>query len=87
MTDNDFKQCRFIQKYMRFLTFYDFVKDCVYLKKAFDGMDDDGKLFYMWYIYANIHMTEHYKNVCWDFLNGYASYGDLKYNERFYKVK
>lgn len=87
MKDDDFVECEFIDRAMRFLTFYDFVRECSRIKQCFQSMSANGRQFYMWYIYANIHMSEFYKGLCWDFLNDYATYGDLLYQQKFYKVR
>lgn len=87
MIKDDFLECEFIDKSMCFLTFYDFVRQSTRIKECFKSMTKNGRQFYMWYIYANIHMDEFYKGLCWDFLNDYATYGDLIYKQRFYKVR
>lgn len=88
MEDIDFEQCKFINEKMRFLTYVDFVGNRKLLKEMFQNeLDDNGKLFYMWYIYANIHMNETFKNYCWDYLNGYMTDPDLIYRLRFYKAR
>ena len=69
MTDYDFSQCRFINENMQFFTYYDFCDGCKILKKNFKSLNSDAKLFYKWYIYANIHMNETFKNAIWDYLN------------------
>ena len=46
-------------------------------------------LFYKWYIFANIHMNETYKNAIWDYLNQFEEYYEINLLnlKRFYKAK
>ena len=69
MVDYDFRTCEFISKKMRFITYFDFCDKCDIIKKLYKGLSSSEQLFYKWYIYANIHMNETYKNAIWDFLN------------------
>ena len=65
----DFSECKFIRREMQFYTYYDFCDNKSAIKRLFKGLSKNGKLFYMWYIYANIHMELFYKNAIWDYLN------------------
>lgn len=65
----DFSVCEFINENMWFFTYYDFCDNAKAIKLLFDKLDRNAKLFYMWYVYANIHMNETYKNAIWDYLN------------------
>lgn len=65
----DFSQCRFIHDNMWFFTYQDFCANRKVIKRMFKELDRDGKMFYMWYVYANIHMDEQRKNRIWDYLN------------------
>lgn len=88
MTDYNFEQCEFINKRMRILTFNDFVANRKIIRRLFwEELDDNGRLFYMWYLYANIHMNETYKNCCWDYLNGYINDADVMFKLKFYKAR
>ena len=69
MTDYDFKEVEFINKNMRYITYNDFVKKHDKIKKGFNEMTRYGKLFFKWYVYANIHMNEYLKNIIWEYLN------------------
>lgn len=68
----DFSKCQFIKEYMWFYTYKDFCNNRKIIKKYFNEMDKNGKLFYMWYVYANINMDEIQKNKIWDYLNSDA---------------
>lgn len=87
MKDVDFSECKFISEVLRFITFFDFCDRRESIKLNYEILSDDGKIFYRWYVYANVHMDERYKNACWDYVNGYMSDWDLLYQKRFYKIK
>lgn len=65
----DFSDCKFINENMRFYTYLDFCDNCEDLKKKYLSSNENVRLFYKWYVYANIHMNETFKNAIWDFLN------------------
>lgn len=65
----DFSQCRFIKEQMWFYTYNDFCNNRKIIKQKFKQLSQDGKLFYMWYVYANVNMNEVAKNKIWDYLN------------------
>jgi hypothetical protein len=71
MNDYDFKECKFIDEELRFLTFQDFFYNREIIRLSFNNMTREGKIFYKWFIYANIHMKEKHKNAIWDYLNFY----------------
>ena len=35
----------------------------------YEFLHPNAKLFYKWYVYANVHMAEHFKNAIWEYLN------------------
>lgn len=74
-TKVDFSQCRFIKEEMWYFTFNDFCQNREALKKLFKEMDKDGKLFYMYYVYANVNMQMKFKHAIWDYLNDYDPLG------------
>ena len=47
-------------------------------------MSQNEKLFYKWYVYANINMKPFLKDIIWDYLNDYDDRGNmlLKYYNR-----
>ena len=69
MQDIDFTQCEFIYKNMNFLNYFDFCDNCYVIKEMYNELDHNGKRFYKWYVYANIHMDIPYKDKIWNFLN------------------
>ena len=69
MTDNDFKECQFIKKELCFLDYIEFCYNAKIIKMYYNELSKNGKIFYKWYVYANIHMDEKFKNIIWEFLN------------------
>lgn len=69
MNDTDFKECRFIKNELRFLFYNDFCKGCYIIKRGYNKLTNEGKIFYKWFIYANIYTTLGQKNIIWEFLN------------------
>jgi hypothetical protein len=67
----DFSECRFIEDQMQYYTYYDFCDNCQAIRRLFDTLTDNGKVFYHYYVYANTHMKDYFKNAIWDYLNGY----------------
>lgn len=88
MNDVDFSDCQFINENMRFMTYFDFCNNKKNLKEMFNNLDEKGKIFYKWYVYANIHMNETFKDRIWSYLNDYDEFGiELLNAKRFYKAK
>ena len=69
MSDVDFQECRVIENCLCYLTFDEFYKFREVIAKAFNDLSKDGKLFYKYYVYANIHMNRYYKDAIWDYIN------------------
>lgn len=72
MTEEEYKECRYIDNNLKFYTYRDFKRDAFYLRKLYDKLPH--KIFYKWYIYANIHLTMKQKNIAWAFLNHDVGY-------------
>ena len=88
LEQTDFCECRFIDEAMWFYTFFDFCDNRKSLKRLFATLTKDGRLFYKWYVYSNIHMNIQFKNAIWDYLNNYDPHGiELLRLKRTYKVK
>lgn len=89
MEQYDFSICKFIDEEMWFFTYYDFCDNRHNIKQLFETLDKNQKLFYKWYIFANIHMNETYKNAIWDYLNQFEEYYEINLLnlKRFYKAK
>lgn len=72
MTDVvDFSECRFIEDNMQYVNYYDFCDNCRAIRRLYEAMKPNGKVFYHYYVYANTHMKLCFKNAIWDYLNGY----------------
>ena len=69
MKDIDFTCCPFIENVLCFLTYFDFCENAKIIKAYYDALEDEAKRFYKWYVYANIHMAEYYKDSIWEYLN------------------
>lgn len=83
----DFSYCEFIRENMSFYTYYDFCDNRKIIKKIFKTMGKNEKLFYFWYIYANIHMDLVFKNAIWDYLNDYDNGLELLRLKRIYRAR
>lgn len=79
----DFSECRFIHDEMCFYTYYDFCDNKSAIKRLYKALSKNGKRFYMWYVYANIHMDLQFKNAIWDYLN----FDDETYKMRLVELK
>lgn len=75
MTEEEYKECAWIDTNMKFYTYKDFRKSAFYLRRMYDKLPH--KLFYRWYVYANIHLTLSQKNIVWSFLNHDVEYDEL----------
>ena len=87
MNNIDFSECEFINEVLRYYTYYDFCDNRKIIKKHYNCLSKNGKLFYKWYVYANIHMDLQFKNAIWDYLNEYDNGCELLNKKRFYKAR
>lgn len=87
MNGFDFSVCEFINQEMWFFTFDDFYKHRRRLKKMYKALNKYEKRFYLWYVYANIHMNETYKNYVWSYLNDNATDMILFNAKQFYRAR
>lgn len=71
----DFSVCEFINENMWFFTYNDFCENRFAIKKLFNELDRNGKIFYMYYVYANVRINEQLKNAIWDYLNEFDEKG------------
>ena len=72
MTEEEYKECRYIDNDLKFYTYRDFKRDAFFLRVLYDKLPH--KIFYKWYVYANIHLTMKQKNIAWAFLNHDVGY-------------
>ena len=89
MTDKDFEECIFIKKELCFLDYIDFCNNAKAIKELYKKLSYNGKIFYKWYLYANIHMKENFKDLIWEYLNNdeYSVYVEMINNINKYKFK
>lgn len=86
MNKSDFSICPYIEQEMWVVTYDDFCDRRFGLKRLYGLLTDDQKIFYKWYIYSNVHMKETFKDLIWDYLNGYDEQGkELMKKKRSYK--
>ena len=84
LSKTDFSQCRFIEDCMRYSDIFDFIKIGHIIKIRFEKqLDDNGKIFYKYFVYAHTNTTRRQKNAIWDYLNGdkeaiYSCYNHIK---------
>ena len=83
----DFSDCAFINEEMKFYTFYDFCDNRIAMKYLFNKLNTNAKLFYMWYVYANIHMDLLFKNAIWDYLNDFCEEARMLELKKQYHAK
>ena len=84
--ETDFSECSFIENEMKYYTYEDFCKYRKIIKKLYNSLSKNGKIFYKYYVYANIHMNVTCKDRIWDYLNGYDENGfELMRIARIYK--
>ena len=84
---NDLSECNFLDKRLKYYTYIDFCKRRKSIKKAYQQLTTNQRQFYLWYVYANLHMTETYKNTIWDYLNDYDTDEHLLKLRRWYKAR
>lgn len=68
MTMEEISECEFINDELKFYTYEDFYKERKMLKKLYKELKC--KLFYKWFVYANINMSLVQKDAIWEYLNG-----------------
>ena len=83
MNNTDFSICPYIESNMWVITYEDFCDRRKGLKRLYQELEDCKKIFYKWYIYSNVHMTEEYKNLIWDYLN----FNDIEYESELMRKK
>ena len=54
MTEEEYKECRYIDNDLKFYTYRDFKRNAFYLRALYDNLKH--KLFYKWYIYIQIYI-------------------------------
>lgn len=83
----DFSDCRILDDILTFYTYNDFCFKCDRIKAKYQSLNPTQKMFYHYYIYANQHMTQTYKDRIKEFLNDDCSKEDLENIIKFYKPR
>ena len=68
MKKEEIRECQFIDEALKFYTYEDFYRDKKTIKAMYRTLEN--KIFYKWFIYANIHMSLVQKDAIWEYLNG-----------------
>lgn len=74
MTEEDFRDCKFVESVLYFYTFEDIKIHAKSFKKYYNRLTDNQKYLYRWYVYAHNIITDDAKNLYWDYLNGFITY-------------
>lgn len=83
----DFSDCNFLDYEFTFYTYTEFCKKCNRIKYRYQKLNPRQKEFYHYYIYANQHMTQTYKDRITEFLNDDCTQEDLENIIKFYKPR
>ena len=84
----DLSVCEFIEENMWFYTYIDFCDNAIFIKKKYESLKPLEKKLYRWYVYANTHMNETFKDRIWSYLNDYDEFGiELLNAKKIYKAK
>lgn len=68
MKKEEIRECQFIDETLKFYTYEDFYRDKKTIKAMYRTLDN--KIFYKWFVYANINMSLVQKDAIWEYLNG-----------------
>lgn len=68
MKKEEIRECQFIDEALKFYTYEDFYKDKKTIKAMYRTLEN--KIFYKWFVYANINISLVQKDAIWEYLNG-----------------
>ena len=68
MKKEELRECQFIDEALKFYTYEDFYRDKKTIKAMYRTLDN--KIFYKWFVYANINISLVQKDAIWEYLNG-----------------
>lgn len=77
MKEIDFSECEFIEQCMKFYSKRDFYKNAIIIKYLFKKLSRNGRIFYRYYVYANVNIGLKEKHIIWDYLNDYKTIEDI----------
>lgn len=83
----DFSDCNFLDVDFTFYTYTEFYAKCYKIKHKYERLNPRQKEFYHYYIYANQHMTQTYKDRITEFLNGDCDKKELEKIIKSYKPR
>lgn len=83
----DFSDCRILDETLTFYTYTEFCKKSNKIKFKYERLNETQKMFYHYYIYANQHMTQTYKDRIQEFLNDDCTKEELLNIIKFYKPR
>ena len=83
----DLSECDFLNDELKYYTYIDFCNNRYTIKRAYKRLSEKQQQFYLWYVYANLHMTETYKNIIWEYLNDDDTEEHLLKLIRWYKAR
>lgn len=87
MNEYDMRSCRYIKENLRFVFYREFYRDRYLIRRLYNQLDKDAKIFYKWFIYANIHTTIGEKNAIWEFLNDIGEQYDIRVKDLMKKYE
>ena len=68
MKKEELRECQFIDEALKFYIYEDFYRDKKTIKAMYRTLDN--KIFYKWFVYANINISLVQKDAIWEYLNG-----------------
>ena len=68
MKKEELRECQFIDEALKFYTYEDVYRDKKSIKAMYRTLDN--KIFYKWFVYANINISLVQKDAIWEYLNG-----------------
>ena len=68
MKKEELRECQFIDEELKFYTYEDFYRDKKTIKAMYRTLDN--KIFYKWFVYANINISLVQKDAIKENLNG-----------------
>ena len=68
MKKEELRECQFIDEALKFYTYEDSYRDKKTIKAMYRTLDN--KIFYKWFVYANINISLVQKDAIWEYLNG-----------------
>ena len=74
MTEEELRDCKYVDQEMCFYTFDEFLHEAPAIKRQYNGLKH--KIFYRWYVFAH-QLSDKRKNAIWCYLNNDMDYEKL----------